>query len=414
MKKNVCKRMLGLGLAAALLAVSLGGMKTEAKEKDGEETYVIKIANSNTPFTNINGQEVLDAVNAGCYSFKNYVEQNSGGRIQVEIYDSGVLGGSSEGLSQCMQNVVQGCVTGDGELSTLYPKLQVLCVPYLFGNRVEFYNTLDSVWMANLFADMRTELGIRLLASSDNGGFRSISNNTREIRTAGDLKGLKIRSMEIPAYTTMLESMGATATPIAWAELYTSLQTGVVDGQENPPANVLNGSLQEVQKYYTLDQHSISSLVLMLNEDFYQTLPEDLKKVVTMGGAVAQESMRGANCANEELALQGLKDSGMNIYIPSEEEKATFQDASQEPVLKWLRGEIGDEYVNEFMAAVEEAKEGKGILGASGAETITVSENSGGGNALDTRLAVACIVAGFAVLFAIFTLVRGRRREAEF
>ena len=78
--------------------------------------------------------------------------------------------------------------------------------------------------------------------------------------------------MEIPAYTTMLESMGATATPIAWAELYTSLQTGVVDGQENPPANVLNGSLQEVQKYYTLDQHSISSLVLMLNEDFYQTL----------------------------------------------------------------------------------------------------------------------------------------------
>ena len=326
MKKNILKRMLGFGTAIALLMVSYGGLNVRAKESDGEETYVIKIANSNTPFTNINGQEVLDAVNAGCYSFKNYVEQNSGGRIKVEIYDSGVLGGSTEGLSQCMQNVVQACVTGDGELSTLYPRLQVLCVPYLFNNRVEFYNTLDSVWMASLFADMRTELGIRLLASSDNGGFRSISNNTREIRTAADLKGLKIRSMEIPAYTTMLESMGATATPIAWAELYTSLQTGVVDGQENPPANVLNGSLQEVQKYYTLDQHSISSLVLMLNEDFYQTLPDDLKQVVLMGGSVAQESMRGANCANEELALQGLKESGMAIYIPSEEEKAKYQE----------------------------------------------------------------------------------------
>ena len=411
MKKNLLKRMLGLGMAIALLAVSHGGMNVQAKENDSEEVYVIKIANSNTPFTNINGQEVLDAVNAGCYSFKNYVEQNSEGRIKVEIYDSGVLGGSSEGLSQCMQNVVQACVTGDGELSTLYPKLQVLCVPYLFNNRIEFYNTLDSVWMANLFADMRTELGIRLLASSDNGGFRSISNNTREIQTASDLKGLKIRSMEIPAYTTMLESMGATATPIAWAELYTSLQTGVVDGQENPPANVLNGSLQEVQKYYTLDQHSISSLVLMLNEDFYQTLPEDLKQVVTMGGIVAQESMRGANCANEELALQGLKDSGMNIYIPTKEEKATFQDASQEPVLKWLKGEVGDEYVSGFMTAVEEAKEGKGILGASGGEAVAVSQQASSGNALDTRLAVACIVAGFAVLFAVFTLVRGRKRE---
>ena len=161
--------------------------------------------------------DVLDAVNAGCYSFKNYVEQNSGGRITVEIYDSGVLGGSSEGLSQCMQNVVQACVTGDGELSTLYPKLQVLCVPYLFNNRIEFYNTLDSVWMASLFEDMRMELGIRLMASSDNGGFRSISNNTREIKTAADLKGLKIRSMDIPAYTTMLQSMGPTATPNALA-----------------------------------------------------------------------------------------------------------------------------------------------------------------------------------------------------
>ena len=413
MKKNIVKRMLSLGMAIGLLLVSNTGITVKAEDNKSDETYVIKIANSNTPFTNINGQDVLDAVNAGCYSFKNYVEQNSGGRITVEIYDSGVLGGSSEGLSQCMQNVVQACVTGDGELSTLYPKLQVLCVPYLFNNRIEFYNTLDSVWMASLFEDMRMELGIRLMASSDNGGFRSISNNTREIKTAADLKGLKIRSMEIPAYTTMLESMGATATPIAWAELYTSLQTGVVDGQENPPANVLNGSLQEVQKYYTLDQHSISSLVLMLNDSFYQSLPEDLQQVVTMGGIVAQESMRGANCANEELALQGLKESGMAIYIPSEEEKATFQDASQEPVLKWLKGEIGDEYVDGFMTAVEEAKAGKGIA-AAGAASVTVSERASAGNALDTRLAVACIVAGFSVLFAIFTLVRGKKREEHF
>lgn len=337
-------------LAAAMMS-ALGASAASA-----EAEYTIKIANSNAPFTDIAGQSVIDAINAGCFAFENYVEQNSGGRIDVEIYDSGVLGGSSEGLSQCMQNVVQACVTGDGELSTLYPNLQVLCVPYLFNDRVEFYSMLDSQFMTDLFADLQNELGIRLLAASDNGGFRSLSNNVHEIKTAEDLKGLKIRSMEIPAYTIMLEAMGATATPIAWAELYTSLQTGVVDGEENAASTILNGSLQEVQKYYTLDQHSISSLVLMMNESFYESLPEDLQEVVTKGGQLAQISMRGANCANEDLAITALQESDMEVYIPTQEEKETFKDAAQEPVLEWLRGEIGEEYTDAFMTAVEEAK----------------------------------------------------------
>ena len=347
---NLKRRMMAVVLTVAM--VSTVGMPAAA---EGAE-YTIKIANSNAPFTDIDGQSVIDAINAGCFAFENYVEQQSGGRIEVEIYDSGVLGGSSEGLSQCMQNVVQACVTGDGELSTLYPNLQVLCVPYLFNDRTEFYSMLDSQFMTDLFEDMRGQLGIRLLAASDNGGFRSLSNNTHEIKTAEDLKGLKIRSMEIPAYTIMLEAMGATATPIAWAELYTSLQTGVVDGEENAASTILNGSLQEVQKYYTLDQHSISSLVLMMNDSFYESLPEDLQAVVTKGGELAQISMRGANCANEDLAMKALTQSDMEVYIPTEEEKATFKDAAQEPVLEWLRGEVGAEYTDTFMQAVEEVK----------------------------------------------------------
>lgn len=395
-----------------LMAVALVGMPISSKVKaaeTGEAEYTIKIANSNAPFTSINGQNVIDAINAGCYAFKDYVEQNSGGKIKVEIYDSGVLGGSSEGLTQCMQNVVQACVTGDGELSTLYPKLQVLSVPYLFDNRTEFYSMLDSDWMATLFEDMKGSLGIRLLASSDNGGFRSISNNIREIKTAEDLKGLKIRCMQVPAYTTMLESMGAIATPIAWAELYTSLQTGVVDGEENAPTTILNGSLQEVQKYYTLDQHSISSLVFMMNEEFYGSLPEDLQKVITDGGNIAQLSMRGANNANEELALQGLIDSGLQVYTPTAEEKATFKDASQEPVVEWLKEEIGTDYVDSFMAAVEAAKTGEVV------ETTAVSSNADETAATsdtNTTTVVAIAVAVVSLLFAAFTMAKSKKKDS--
>ena len=100
----------------------------------------------------------------------------------------------------------------------------------------------------------------------------------------------------------------------------------------------------------------------MMNEDFYQSLPADLQQVVDRGGRLAQESMRGANCANEELALQALQDSDMEVYIPTAEEKETFKEAAQEPVLEWLRGEIGSDYADEFMAAVEGVKKGEGIL----------------------------------------------------
>lgn len=406
MKRNLMR------LCAAFSSVVLlgaGMWSNPLSVQAGQPEFTIKIANSNAPFTNINGQEVVDAINAGCFAFKNYVEQVSGQRVQVEIYDSGVLGGSSEGLSQCMQNVVQGCVTGDGELATLYPKLQVLSTPYLFENRIEFYNMLDSQWMQDLFTNMRGELGIRLLAASDNGGFRSISNSIKEVKTASDLSGLKIRCMEIPAYTTMLESMGATATPIAWAELYTSLQTGVVDGQENAPTTIMNGSLQEVQKYYTLDQHSISSLVLMMNEEFYQSLPEDLKKIVTDGGFIAQQAMRGANNTNEALALQGLMDKGMQVYIPNAEEQATFKTASQGPVLEWLKKEIGADYVDSFMAAVDTAKKGEGGATSTVAAAETVAQTS----SINTVTIMAIIVAAVALLVAAFVVFKSKKEDTN-
>ena len=234
----------------------------------------------------------------------------------------------------------------------------------------------------------------------------------RPIRTADDLKGLKIRSMEIPAYTTMLESMGAVATPIAWAELYTSLQTGVVDGQENPPANVLNGSLQEVQKYYTLDQHSISSLVLMMNEDFYQSLPADLQQVVD-----EEDAWHRSPCEVQTVQMKSWLCRRCRIPIwkytfPRLKKRETFKEAAQEPVLEWLRGEIGSEYADEFMAAVEGVKKGEGILTSE--EKVMEQQQTGSGTQGNTIVVGACIVAVFSVLFGIFTVVRTKRKgEAD-
>ena len=101
----------------------------------------------------------------------------------------------------------------------------------------------------------------------------------------------------------------------------------------------------------------MSSLVLAVNEGFFESLPEDLQKVVENGGKVAQISMRGANCANEDLALTALMESDMEVYIPTAEEKETFKEASQQPVLEWLKGEVGEELTDGFMEAVAAVKE---------------------------------------------------------
>lgn len=395
-------RTMVVGLLLAVVGMHAAGF---ARAEDNQ-VYTIKLASNNVPFITIGSNQSLDFIYAGALAFKNYCESNSNGRLKVEIYHSGQLGGGVEALQQCVQGVIQGCFIGDGEMATLYPRIQALSVPYLFDNRVEFYNMLDSEFMAEMYAEIEKEHGIKALSSADNGGFRNFSNSKREVRSADDLKGLKIRCMEIPAHTIMLKALGAIPTPMAWAELYTALQTGVVDGQENSPATTLNGSIFEVNKFYTLDGHSIASMQLYFNSAFLSKLPADLQNIVYGAGKVTQYANRGLNNANEAFALEQLAVAGMKIYAPSSVEKETFRKA-QAPVLEWLNGQIGKEYVDKFMAAVGEAKEGsiaKARLGGSEAVAPATSSKS-----INSVTIAAIIVAAVAVLFALFVSFKSRR-----
>lgn len=396
-------------IAMLLLLAVIGVYSGAAAGAADNQVHTIKITCNNAPFLTIGNNQSLDFIYAGALAFKNYCESNSNGRLKVEIYHSGQLGGTVEALQQCVQGVVQACFAGDGEMATLYPRIQSLSVPYLFNNRIEFYNMLDSEFMAQMYAEIEKEHGIKVLASADNGGFRNFSNSKRPVRNADDLKGLKIRCMEIPAHTIMLRALGATPTPMAWAELYTALQTGVVDGQENSPGTTLNGSLHEVTKYYTLDGHSISALQLYFNTAFLNKLPADLQNVVYGAGRVAQDANRGLNNANEALALDQLAAYGMEIYAPSDAEKDTFRRA-QGPVVEWLQGQIGKEYVDKFMAAVEEAKTGAIAKAKLGGTELAQGGGTSSGPINSVTIA-AIAVAAVAVIFALFMAAKGKRKE---
>lgn len=338
-------------LTVMLLVAAMTCLCVSPASADGAE-YTIRFACISSETTTIGDQSVMNFNYAGMLAFKNYVEAASSGRIHVDLYTNAALGNAQEILTQCMQGVLEMCTLGDADISNYYPEMQVFSIPYTFSDRLEFYNFLDSDYHAELTETLVDEIGVRILSSFDNGGFRNFSNNAHPIKVADDVAGLKMRCMQSSAHLAMMEALGAVPTALNFSELYSALQTGVVDGQENSPLVMFDNSIYEQQKYYSLDGHMISPAYFVCNEEWLRSLPEDLQQVVINGGIMGQTAARGTIASGEGIALNLLSEAGLEVYAPNAEEKETFKVA-QEPVLEWLRNEIGDEPVDEFLAAVE-------------------------------------------------------------
>jgi C4-dicarboxylate-binding protein DctP len=286
-------------------------------------------------------------------AFKAAVENLTQKRVIVENYYHGRLGDANENLRQIIAGTLQGATPADGAVAPFYKDIQVFSVPYLFKDPLEAYRLWDSPVGQELFEDMAKKSGLRVLAIFDNGGFRSFSNNRKVVRTAQDMRGLKMRTMTIPVHMELVKSLGAAPTPIAWLELYNALQTGVVDGQENSASTILGGSLQEVQKYYTLDEHFLGSAMIVTSEKWLRSLPRDIQDGIIKAGKIAEYAARGTSRANDSLALEEVIKSGVQVYFPTPSEKKTFSDAAQMPVIEWLKKNIDPTIVDKVLAAVK-------------------------------------------------------------
>ena len=398
------KRLLSaIALIATVSTLMLSG-SVIARAAPAPE-YSISIACSSTETTAIGSQTVMNFNYAAQLAFKNYVEAASSGKIQVNIYANSSLGNASEILLQCMQGIIEVSTAGDSDISNYYPNLQVFSIPYSFNNRLEFYDFLDSDYVQQLNDDIAAAIGVRIISAFDNGGFRNFSNNVRPIHTAEDLKGLKIRCMQSAAHVKTMEALGAIPTALAFSELYSAMQTGVVDGQENSPLVMFDNSLYEQQKYYSLDGHMVSPAYIIVNEEWLRSLPADLQQVILDGGTMAQTAARGIIASSEGIALDLLNQAGVDVYSPTAEEKETFRIA-QVPVLKWLRSEIGDEPANNFMTAIEEVKTaGTTAIGATAAAS-TSSAN------VVPYIIVICIL-GIAVLVLAMKLKKKPSNNQE-
>ena len=301
---------------------------------------------------------MVQASSAKAVVFKAEVEKLSGGRIKVEIFPSGQLAGQVSSVQQVRKGTIHIADISSGVLASLYYEpLEVLDMPYLFSSRATARMVLDNEnpFTKRLIEDCAKKTGIRILSLGP-FGFRHMTNNVRQIRTPADMKGLKMRTMEIRPHMKLMESCGARPIPIPWLELYTSLQTKVVDGEETTLQNIVMGKLYQVQKHLTLTGHVMGVGAFLCNEEWYQSLPDDIKVALVEAEKVSRLTYDGFGELLDTMALEKLK-SRMEVYEPTPQEMQMFRDRALPYVREWMEKKHGKELVSEFFASIEAAQE---------------------------------------------------------
>lgn len=260
-------------------------------------------------------------------AFADKVKELSGGQIEATVYPNSSLGSereASEGVK--MGSIEMTIVTSDGALPSFVPETQVLSIPYLFESKEEAYYVLDGFLQEELGPKFEAQ-GMKHLAFCELG-FRHFTNNKKEVTKAEDMKGLSIRVQEAPIWFALADSLGFIATPIAFNELYTALQQGTVDGQENPIASISSSAFDEVQKYMCMDGHTYPAESMIMNLNFYNGLTAEQQGWVDEAAAYARDYQRQTVTDMENEMLEGIKAKGVKVC--EEPDLASFQAATAE------------------------------------------------------------------------------------
>jgi TRAP-type transport system periplasmic protein len=243
--------------------------------------------------------------------FKECVEKAAPGKLSVAVHHSASLGSETQVLQQIQLGTTQMSVCTTGPIEAFVPEIKALEMPFVFPS----YEAADKVLDGPIGQELARKFeksGFVALAFLDNG-FRNVTNSKRPVKTPEDLKALKIRTMEAPTHLAIWRAIGANPTPMAWP-IFTQLQQGVIDGQENPIAVIYAAKLPEAgQKHLTLTRHVYSALVFVANKAFIEGLPAAERKVVMDCARTASLQGRSFIRDNEVKQLAELKAAGMQV-----------------------------------------------------------------------------------------------------
>lgn len=284
--------------------------------------------------------------------FKEQIEEESGGRLEVELYPSGSLFPSDrEAVESVQLGNVEMTIPALAVVSSFNQNFMVLDLPFLFDNYEEAYKVLDGEYGQNLLDELE-DYNLKGLVYAENG-FRHITNNERPIYEPEDLEGLKFRTLESPVQTDIFKAFGANASPFAFGEMYTALQQGTYDAMEGPISLYYTSNLYEVQEYMSLVGQYYMPTVLLMNNDFYEGLPEDLQEVVMEAAVMFREEQRELAHQQDEEYLEVMKEDGLKVNDITEKQREAFIEAA-EPVYEKYEEKLGNNLIDDLFEARDE------------------------------------------------------------
>ena len=242
--------------------------------------------------------------------FKELIEARSEGKFRVKIYHSKSIGNETEILQQIQMNTIQMAIVTLGPFDTFDPIVRVINYPFLFKDNAQADQILDGPLGAEILKSLESS-GFKGLCFSENG-FRNLTNSKRPVKAPADVNGLKIRVMSSALHKTIWQSLGANPTPMPWP-IYTELEQGVIDGQENPLWVMEVYKFYEIQKYMTLTRHVYSAHIDVAALSWWQTLAEADQRMIQAAICEAARYQRADNRDKNADRLELLKSKGMQI-----------------------------------------------------------------------------------------------------
>jgi tripartite ATP-independent transporter DctP family solute receptor len=291
------------------------------------------------------GHSIEHPYQIGYEHFKKIIEEETNGRIKVNIYPANQLGNEAEMTEQCKVGALDTVISG--RFQATIPALEALGLPFLFRD----YDHVERVFAGPIgqkYAEGAEKVNLVLLGYV-HSGLRQITNNVRPIQTPADLKGLKLRCPPLEVILQTMKALGANVVPLPYSEVYMALKTGVVDGQENPYVNIYSEKFYEVQDYLTVCNYIYMYGQFWFSLSRWETLSTEdqklIKKAALESCAVMNKEITDTEMSYKEL----IKKEGVQIYELTKEEKAAFIEKTAS-VYDWAidQGYITEEIIQEI------------------------------------------------------------------
>lgn len=316
-------------LITSLLAAGCGGPDDDkgSSVEDGEKIVL--------QFGHI--QAADHALTKATEEFKELVEEKTDGRVEIELYPASQLGSAREMMEQISMGTLDITFADAADWATTFeiPELGAFNLPFLCKNLNQQTEILKEV-VPNEVPGMIEGSGLRLLMAYSNG-IRNPLIKDKPFKSLADIKGVKMRTAETELYVQIWNALGASTVTSAWSEAYTVFQQGVADAVEADDVGLVSMNLQEIGKYYSKIGHLGQAYLVMINEDKWNSIPEDLQKIITECAEENQEKQWENRAALGEEAEKIMEEAGVKINEVSDEERAKMKDACSEIYEKYAQ-----------------------------------------------------------------------------